>query len=381
MTMLNRLAFMLIRIFIFFAICFSCTDFSEIEYKQFSDQTTSPLKKNIIDRNIADVFSSQENTSYFLTEDRLPSDSCIFIKNHPYYKDTVLDERHQKNFLTNFDPTKLYKPPMNTPESLSTLFKPIANDIPFNADQIRHGNDYSMPNDFYGALNMNADLGLQYTLGHILRGKVITYNDEKGFEVPTFIILSSGHSIAGLEELSKMTRLDSSGKTQCLFDTSVYFPMGSWSFKANRLSVATQGATIWGGEIYRNKKFCKENTMAGGIAIALNGHRGDRDLTNKNATFSNIDPNEMLGSVDDFVKMLAKRGLRRVVIITETHVENTEIPNMFPLEKLKKDDPSFNPSNKDLYEYFVSVKSKGVDVLVASGEQRVNKCKVRIGEF
>ena len=172
--------------------------------------------------------------------------------------------------------------------------------------------------------------------------------------------------------MAEMTRIDKNKDTQYMFDTSIYMPMGGWTTAKIRLAVASQGAQIWGDRIHEIKtRYRKEGMLsAGGVAIALNGHRGD-SLTSENQN-ANIDPCSMLGSPKEFSEQLRRRGLNRVVIVTEHYVKEPEKPNILPFEHLRcSKGYSFDEANKDLYEYMKLVMELGIEVVVVSGEQRV----------
>jgi hypothetical protein len=148
---------------------------------------------------------------------------------------------------------------------------------------------------------------------------VITQRNATGFEQPSFVLISHGHSIAGLAELAKWTQKVPGQAEQYLFDTSVYMPEGKWDAKESnpRYNVATKGAQVWGDEIAAAKTDHQSNklTAAGGVAIALNGHRGDTSLDSTGT--ANINAEVMLGSVDAFLATLKARGLSKVVVVTE----------------------------------------------------------------
>ncbi|MGZ3768562.1 MAG: hypothetical protein ACXVCP_02360 [Bdellovibrio sp.] len=290
---------------------------------------------------------------------------------HPFYGDYELDENHQTNFLEGFNPNNLPKLVSKNPQAFANALKPSDRAIPYNSEQIIKGNNFKIENDYYGALNMNADLGLQYTIENMLYPDILTQKDDHGQEKPTFVIVSSGHALAGLASIAKLTVQKSDGNKTCLFDTSVYMPLGTWR-NSSRLNVATQGAAIWAQTIANAKKKC--SSYGGGVAIALNGHRGDVDFENIDKRAANIDAQKVFGPVEEFVKRLNKRRINRVVVITETHVDNPSKVNKFPLEILKEDESTFSDANKDLYDFLKEIQKKGVEVIVVSGEQRVNKC-------
>lgn len=64
-----------------------------------------------------------------------------------------------------------------------------------------------------------------------------------------------------------------------------------------------------------------------------------------------------------------------MVVITEHHFEDSSKGNKLPLEFLEDgNDSTFNYSNRDLYEFLKTVQEKGTEVVVVSGEQRVEDC-------
>jgi hypothetical protein len=300
------------------------------------------------------------------------------VADHPFYGTQTLAEGHKNDFLTNFDPRKVNTKAQTNGAELADQQRPIDTSLPFNTEQITGAiyktmDNYGMGSDNTAAVNMNSDLGLQYTLKNILRKQVITKMDGSGIEQPSFVLISSGHAIAGLAELSNMTRTNPDGKEQYLFDTSVYMPIGKWSPDYVRTNVSSQGAQIWGDQIEKNKQDQKKMTSAGGVAIALNGHRGDDGFSTQAGT-ANIDPEKMLGTPEEFKMDLEKRGLKKVVIVTEHYVKDPDKPNILTLEHLRDSDfPTFDEANKDLYGYMKQVAALGVEVIVVSGEQRVQE--------
>jgi hypothetical protein len=287
-----------------------------------------------------------------------------------------------KNFVTGFDVANSILPIETTPEEVAKLFQPSTPEIPFEPKQLLLAKKLYKLN----TVNLNADLGFQYTLREILRKEILISKDSEGQEQPNFIILSHGHPLAGLAELAKMTTTTNDGQKKYLFDISIYLPSGAWNEKANRLGAINDHALIWGKSIRDTKsKYLNEKIhSAGGIAIGLNGHRGDLQYSNLDQSngkwgcgTANIDAEAMLGKPKDFVKMLKKRGFHKVVIITEHYVKDPNKVNYLDIEDLSNSRQpgavTFDFANRDLYEYMKMVKTFGVEVIVVSGEQRVNK--------
>lgn len=288
---------------------------------------------------------------------------------HSHYKIDRLPPEHAKNFLAAFNPDTVNTTQHSEPKVLIEQMRPRDPTIPFNAEQIEHAPNLMIHYGWADAVNANADLGLQYTLEKVLRGSVITSRDD-GVERPKFIILSHGHAIAGLEALAAMTCVNH-GTEQYLFETSIYMPIGGWKNEP-RQDVAALGAQMWGDEItrHRESQTIKGLTHAGGVAIGLNGHRGDRDI--KTGQRANIDPRKMLGPPAAFKDELARRNLAELVVITEHLTSTPEIPTLLPLSVLKESSSyTFDAANCDMYDYCVALQQLGVKVTVVSGEQRI----------
>lgn len=299
----------------------------------------------------------------------------IKVIGHPLYGNIELRPEHKEDFLTGFDPRKVNIKNQNAAELIEQL-KPLDPTLPFNAEQlsIAKKDDLLLPEDrWITPNNINADLGFQHNLAKVLREKIVTTIDKTGVERPSAVIITSGHALAGLAELSKWTRKNKDGKEEYLFDTSIYMPKGGWTASEVRLDVATKGAQLWGDVIEASKNRYQKGGIkgAGGFAIGLNGHRGDFDLT----TFktANIDPVKMLGKPDQFVKNLRDRGLNRLVIVTEHFVPiggDPNKPNIRPLEDLRDPLAFFSKSNEDLYDYMIDLQKLDIEVIVVSGDRR-----------
>jgi len=320
---------------------------------------------------IAEITRSNVN---FDSSDRT---SGVKVSGHPYYGTIQLGSGNTTNFLDNFDPATLKINNNISAEALAENFRPLDPSIPFNAEQILKAQDFTMEKDSTAATNMNADLGVRHTLSKVLRHSVIT-KDVNGKEQPSFVMISSGHAMAGLAELTKMTRTVN-GKKEYLFDTSMYMPMGDWSNKTSRINVASKLGNIWANEIGETKSSYKAEGLksAGGVALALNGHRGDLDwfkINNIDAPTANIDPVKMLGTPEIFSANLRQRGLNRVVIVTEHFVEDPKKANILPINYLKNTPlpghGTFDYANQDMFNYLSKLKELGVEVVVVSGEQR-----------
>ena len=298
----------------------------------------------------------------------------VTVSEHPYYGTVKLGSGNTTDFLTGFDPKNLKVNKNISPADLAAKFRPLDSSLPFDAEQILKAQDFAIEKDSTAATNMNADLGVRQTLSKVLRHSVIT-KDVDGKEQPSFVMISSGHAMAGLAELTKMTRTVD-GKKEYLFDTSIYMPMGGWSNKTARVNVASKAGNLWANEIEETKDSYKANAVksAGGVALALNGHRGDLDIFNPSSPTANIDPVKMLGTPEVFSANLRQRGLSRVVIVTEHFVEDPKKPNILPLNYLKNTPlpghSTFDFANRDLFDYLSKLKKLGVDVVVVSGEQR-----------
>jgi len=165
-----------------------------------------------------------------------------------------------------------------------------------------------------------------------------------------------------------MFRIGADGDEQYLFETSVYVPMGEWTSGVQNLYGVTRGVQIWGDEIARRRGMHASSgrAHAGGVAVALEGHRGELGFLS--GGHANIDVEQMLGSVNSFAADLGRRGLSRVVVVTEHYALSKTKPNLLTLENLNEG--FFGSSNEDLYQYLVMLRSLGVEVIVVSGEQR-----------
>jgi hypothetical protein len=197
-------------------------------------------------------------------------------------------------------------------------------------------------------LNLNADLGLQYKLRQMRENGIIVDRKEDGKEQPNFVIISHGHSIPGVTEMAKMRTQD--GKY--LFDVAVCMPLGTWRAGASRTGPMTTEAQLWGDELERERNNNRQLQWAGGIAVALNGHRGDLDYNMPDKRAANIDPKAIFGSVEDFEKFLLSKNMKRIVIVTEHLVADHTKNNYLPLDILTNSDvATFDEANKDLYHY------------------------------
>lgn len=295
---------------------------------------------------------------------------------HPYYEEPLfLAPLYGRCFLEGFDPRAINTVRQTNGAEIARQFKPQHRVIPYNAEQILQAKAFEMPRDFVGTANMNADLGVQYTLREILRQEVLVTRTPAGGEKPAFVLVSHGHCMAALIELARMTTVDPRGQTSYLFDVSVYLPMGGWTPECDKVTLAADGGQIWGDELDRIRADQRRRKLpwAGGMAVALNGHRGDRDGEGPDRTnrVANVDPASMLGKPAKFAKFLSKRGLRRVVVVTEHLVKDPDRANVLPLDALvTRGDRSFIAANRDLYDYLKALTALGVEVVVASGEQR-----------
>jgi ribonuclease BN (tRNA processing enzyme) len=279
-------------------------------------------------------------------------------------------------FLNDFDPRKVNINNQTSGKDLAEQLKPFDATIPFNVEQLLNSTHFQLETDFVAAINADADLGHQYTLREILLNSVLTTTDSAGVKRGVAVLISHGHSIAGLAELAKMTAFDSNDKEHYLFDISVYAPQGGWATDEERMQVISEGAQLWGDQLeITRKRYLKDNIKgSGGFAIALNGHRGDIDKssTAENPT-ANIDFQKMFGAPEVFKTFLIKRNINRIVVVTEHQVEKPEVLNVLPITMLKssgKYSASFDAANKDLYDYLIQMREIGVEVIVVSGDQR-----------
>lgn len=297
----------------------------------------------------------------------------VSIRPHPFYKGVShLAHEHKVSFLEKFDPQKVNTKEQTDRQELIGQLKPLDASLPFDAEQILTAPDLTLGKSSIDATNANSDLGVQYTLSQVLRGTVIT-KMEKGLEEPMCVLVSHGHAIAGIAELAKFFRVNASGKEEYLFDTTVYMPAGGWK-DSSRMNVASHGAQLWGDEIERQKSehITRGRTSAGGIAIALNGHRGDVDHTLPKGGSANISMEKMLGKPVEFAKVLKNRGLSGVVVVTEHLVDDPSKPNILNIDELIDSETlTFDKANKDMYDYLIALQKLGVTVTVVSGEQRV----------
>lgn len=298
---------------------------------------------------------------------------------HPYYQEPLfIAPLYGRCFLEGFDPRAINTVRQTNGAEIARQFKPQHGVLPYNAEQILQAKAFEMPRDFVGTVNMNADLGVQYTLREVLRREVLVTRTPAGDEKPAFVMVSHGHCMAALVELAKMTTADHRGQTSYLFDVSVYLPMGGWTPEGDKVTLTADGGQIWGDELDRIRADQRRRKLpwAGGMAIALNGHRGDRDSEGPDRTnrVANVDPVRMLGKPATFAKFLSKRGLTRVVVLTEHLVKDPDKANVLPLDALvNRGDSSFIAANRDLYDYVRALTALGVEVVVASGEQRTRE--------
>ena len=136
-------------------------------------------------------------------------------------------------------------------------------------------------------------------------------------------------------------------------------------------SAITQASQFWGDEMERIKADHKKNnrTSLGGIAVALNGHRGDTEEGRP----GNIDPKQMFGEISELKSLMQARGMKKIIVITEHLVKDPDKVNILPLDVLQNSKfPEFDASNKDLYDYLKEAKKQGIDIVVVSGEQRTS---------
>lgn len=351
------------------------------------EEKAKKILKNLKPRYGTKINQFLNQTKYFIS-----NTPHVKVIDHPFYDDfLMIDSGHVKNFIKHFSPADVCTR-KKTPREIAEILKPAnpENARFYNAEQVFSRQCYYPDNKELDARNANADLGLQYTIDKVLRGSIITY-DVNGEEIPSFIIISHGHSIAGLAALSKMTRTTKTGEVQYLFDTSIYMPQGGWPIDATRLRIAGERGQLWTQVIQKNKN-AYENAgikSAGGMAIALNGHRCDLNGEVEIKSYppveispelrkgrAYIDPEKMLGSPEEFIVELKKRGLNKVVIINELPVNDPEKPNTYSIDMLKTSKmlgkPVLgSPPEADLYHYMVKLKDLGIKVVVVSGEQRM----------
>jgi hypothetical protein len=209
--------------------------------------------------------------------------------------------------------------------------------------------------------NVNADLGCQ---------ERIRLMKEKGIiDEHTFVLLSHGHMVAGLAELTKMTTTDN----KYMFDTTLYFPRGGWLPGIGEANdVVKEGLQLWSEEIKKAKEENQQRESAGGIAVGIFGHRGRTDMRDvPRFPTAAINPEQLLGNTDEYMEFLNKHNLNKVVIITEESDINPSHISSLPLDRLKEG--YHQNENKDLFAYFQTLKEKGVNVLVVSGDSRPAK--------
>lgn len=298
--------------------------------------------------------------------------------NHQFYgKLRPSKYPHDKEFaegpywLEKFDPRELNSLKNPTGEKLASQLLPINNEINqyYNAEQV---SSIKKPNlDIAIApYNTNADLGLQYKLRQMRSHGIISKKEGEN-EKPEFIILSHGHAIAGLVELSKM-RTDNG---DYLFDVAPHMPLGTWTSNANRAKGMASQANLWGSELEKTKNDNKNKKWLGGIAIGLNGHRGDFDYDKIDEKAANINPKNIFGEIEKFEKYLISKGIKRIVVITEHTVKDYQKDNYLTLKQLIDSDcVTFDEANKDLYSYLQQISDRGkVEVVVISGDTRKGK--------
>lgn len=299
---------------------------------------------------------------------------------HPYYGvikmvDSPSDYSHEiatgGYWLDGFDPKKVNTTEQATGEQLAAQLEPL-NPLTQrfnNPEQIKKIPKIDSSVSLL-PVNTNPDLGLQYKLRQMRTNGILVEKGTEG-EQPNFVIVSHGHPIAALAELAKMRTSD--GKY--LFDTATYMPSETWSPAATRAEGMASQAQLWGDELERAKTQNKKIQWAGGIAVALNGHRGDFDSSPEakmDVKAANIDPGKLFGKIEDFEKFLLSRNMKKIVIVTEHLVKDFNKDNYLPLEALKTSDVNtFDEANKDLYEYMKKLNDRGkVKVVVISGDTR-----------
>lgn len=322
------------------------------------------------------------------------------------------DASHDHVAFKYYNPRDLNIKTQNNQELVEQA-QPINRDgfIPFNSEQLEKSkSDFELQN-FYTAwqnsgslftsnerpkkivplINYNADF-LAIASARALReqGVLVKQNDD-GTEEPSFVLVTHGHSCAIVAEMSTWTQDRDCEKPEALFDTSIYMPQGDWSANHQYAGLATLEQQIWGdyGEVAKKKVRTAQWTLANGIAVALNGHRGERLIsvsvdedkkdepglayinsinieTEAQNTTANIDAEKMLGTAQEFYQGLKARGLSRVVIGTEHYLpygQTINEPNILSLEDLKTSgSKTFDDSNKDLYEYFKNFSEQYPDI-------------------
>ncbi len=296
----------------------------------------------------------------------------ILVRNPYFSAHTVnLDPAHRHNFVDSFDLTSF--PQGKTNRELIEQVRPVHSGIPFDPGQFESNATSKLSALRSGVLNLNADLGAQHVLRNVLRHTVVTSPDMDGREQASYVIVSHGHAIAILAELSGMVRTLQNGQRETLFDVSAYMPMGGWGSNFARTACAGEATQVWGDVIQRNRAEHSKDGLgwAGGVAVGLNGHRGDKD-DSAGWGAANIDPNLVFGSPREFARNLQERGLHRLVILTEHYVEDPDRANIHALETLQRSrSDTFDLANSDLYAWAKSLKDDfGVEVIVASCEHR-----------
>ena len=300
-----------------------------------------------------------------------------FDYDHPYYgKLKVVDFPINKDeiaagdyWLDGFDPTKINTTQQSSGEKLVRQLESMHAEIRCFHDPEQIKRVTSVDNRVAMLpLNINSDLGLRFKLRQMHKNDILSTLDENGNEIPNFVILTHGHPIAGLVELAKMKTSDD----KVLFDTAVYMPSNGWTESANRALHMSSQAQMWGDELERVKGENTGKEWAGGMAIALNGHRGDLDYDAIENGGANIDAYDLFGDPKEFEKFLISRNMKKIVIITEHGVKDSKKDNILPLTILKDSNvPTFNNANEDLYDYMKEVSDRGnVEVVVISGDTR-----------
>ena len=324
------------------------------------------------------------------------------------FSPSTLDYGHHINYIKNVNPNDINTEHQSSGQALANQLKPLDPTIPYNVDQFANlpsekfdikkdqesidRNREDIHSDLghgkMSTLNFNADIGAQQIAQNLREKEILVSKDENGNEKPAYVLISSGHSPAIARELGSWTTKDNNGQERYLYDTSVYAPKGEWTDNATGLKIMTYGAQMWGDQIAKDKERIKQEGLesAGGVAIALNGHRGDSNHpADTEKLRANINPNKMLGSPEKFLEDLKRRGLNRVVIATEhyiPHGQSPDTPNILSLEHLHNSedlmvDGGFDETNKDLYDYMKKLEALDPDleIIVVGVDSRIGNKK------
>lgn len=144
-------------------------------------------------------------------------------------------------FLDTFNLANVVSNKEKSIKDMTQMLAPLEpkNSAFFNVDAVEQVADTYLHVD---PRDLNADLGVQFKIRQMVEQNIIDDN--------TFVVLSHGHFLAGIDELTKTITADN----KYMFDTTIYFPLVN-TFESK---IATKSQLqLWSEDIGKTKEAYK----------------------------------------------------------------------------------------------------------------------------